>query len=49
MMLFAAILALAAHADPDALPTRMELQEDEGPHRPGGLRPVEREAESDPV
>lgn len=48
-MMLIAILALSSPPDADALPTTLTLQEDEGPHRPGGLRPVEREEARDPV
>ncbi len=49
MMMLLAILALTTDPDGESLPTSMILQEDEGPHRPGGLKPVERSQEADPV
>lgn len=47
MMMIVVLLALTAPPGPEGLPK--SLQEDEGPHPPGGFRPVEREEESDPV
>lgn len=49
MSLLLAILTMMADPDPDALPTTMSLQEEEGPHRPRGLNPVERQESPDPV